>query len=743
MSITPARVGLALVVIAMLVAPPFFSSFMLSLVTQALIYAILAMSLDIILGYIGLASLGHAAYLGLGAYAVAILTTRHGAGFWTSLAVGVLLALAVAAVFGLIALRATGVYFLMITLALGMVVWGLAHRWVSVTQGDNGISGVPRPTGLLGLTFTDSTPFYYLALAGFGLALAVLGVVVRSPFGLTLTGVRESESRMRTLGYNVWLHKYIGFVIAGAVGGFAGVLWAYYNGFVSPADLELATSVEILLMVALGGRGTLLGPALGAAVIVLLENLVSVYTHRWLLILGAVYILTIVYAPDGIVGALRQWTRGRRARARPAPDLTGEAPSEEGGMSKKVTAMMVLAVVLLAGAPAAWAQSKAPIKIGFLAPVTGGAAQVGKDMVNGLSMWLEENGRQIGGRKVELIVEDTQGQPNVALTKLRKLVDSDKVHVLAGGLFAHVGYALAPKVDEYKVPMLYPVMAADDLTQRKPAKWVVRNGWTSSQPSHPFGEYVAKQLGYKKIVTIAIDYAFGWEVVGGFQKTFEENGGQIVQKLWPPLGTTDFAPYLSQIRRDADAVFALMVAQSSLRFPRQYQDAGLKARLPLLGGGTTFDEFVLPSLGDEAIGGISPLMYSAALDTPVNRRFVKEYRGRYKKVPSYYSEVCYTTGRWLDEAVKAIGGDVEDKEKFLAALRKVEIADAPRGPVKLDAHGNPVQNIYIRKVEKKDGELWNTVVQTYPGVSQFWKYKPEEFLKQPVYDRNFPPCKHC
>ncbi|HSE93371.1 MAG TPA: ABC transporter substrate-binding protein [Methylomirabilota bacterium] len=401
--------------------------------------------------------------------------------------------------------------------------------------------------------------------------------------------------------------------------------------------------------------------------------------------------------------------------------------------------LVAVAVVSVGPAPA----QKGPIKIGFLAPMTGGAAQIGKDMTNGLSMWLDENKWTIAGRKVEVIVEDTQGQPNIALTKLQKLVESDKVQVLAGGLFAHVGYALAPKVDQFKIPMLYPVMAADDLTQRKPTKWVVRTGWTSSQPSHPFGEYAAKTLGYKKVVTIGIDYAFGWEVVGGFQKTFEENGGQVVQKLWAPLNTADFAPYLSQIRRDADAVFALMVSISSLRFPKQYENAGLKAKLPLIGGGTTFDEFVLPSLGDEAIGGISPLIYSAALDTPVNKRFVAEYRKKYGKVPSYYSETCYTSGRWINEAAKAVNGDVENREKFLEALRKVEIPDAPRGPVKLDAHGNPVQNIYVRKVEKKDGELWNTVVQVYPNVSQFYKYKPEEFLKQPVYDRNFPPCKFC
>ena len=305
-------IGFGILLLLLVISPPFLSSFVLTLLTQALIYGILAMSLDLLLGYTGLASLGHAAYLGLGAYSVGVLTTRYEAGFWVTLAAGLLLAMAAAAVFGLVALRATGVYFLMITLALGMVVWGLAHRWVSLTAGDNGISGVQRPDLGLPWSLASAVPFYYFTLIGCALAFLVLWVVVRSPFGQSLVGIRESESRMRTLGYHVFLHKYIGFVIAGGVGGFAGVFWAYYIGFVSPADVELATSVEILLMVALGGRGTLLGPALGAAIIVLLKNLVSVYTHRWLLILGAVYIGTIVYAPEGIAGAVKELTRGAR-----------------------------------------------------------------------------------------------------------------------------------------------------------------------------------------------------------------------------------------------------------------------------------------------------------------------------------------------------------------------------------------------------------------------------------------------
>jgi len=288
------------------VVAPFLSAYPLTLLTQAAIVGILAMSLDLLLGYTGLPSLGHAAYFGVAAYAVGILSTEYRSGFFTCLLVGLTLATLTAAVFGLLAIRATGTYFLMITLALGMVVWGLAFRWVSMTKGDNGIAGVPRPEGFLPWSLGAPLPFFYFTLLAALVAWTLLGLLVRSPFGLGLMGIRESESRMRALGYNVWLHKYLAFVIAGGFAGFAGVFWAYYNGFVSPVDVQLVTSVEILLMVALGGPGTLAGPALGAAVIVFLKNFVSVYTKRWLLILGAVYIGVILFAPRGVLGAFRR-----------------------------------------------------------------------------------------------------------------------------------------------------------------------------------------------------------------------------------------------------------------------------------------------------------------------------------------------------------------------------------------------------------------------------------------------------
>jgi len=297
----------AAVIVVLAVVAPLLAAYPLTLLTQALIVGILAMSLDVLLGYTGMPSLGHAAYFGVGAYAVAIMTTERQVGLVGCLVVGVLLATLTAAVFGLLAIRAAGTYFLMITLALGMVVWGLAFRWVSLTKGDNGIAGVPRPPLVL-LDMSPPLAFFYLCLAAAAVVWVLLGLLVVSPFGLGLRGIRGSESRMLALGYNVWLHKYAAFVLSGAFAGFAGTLWAYYNGFVSPNDVQLVTSVETLLMVALGGPGTLIGPALGAGVIVFLKNFVSVYTKRWLLILGGVYIGVILFAPTGIVGALR----GRR-----------------------------------------------------------------------------------------------------------------------------------------------------------------------------------------------------------------------------------------------------------------------------------------------------------------------------------------------------------------------------------------------------------------------------------------------
>jgi branched-chain amino acid transport system substrate-binding protein len=405
------------------------------------------------------------------------------------------------------------------------------------------------------------------------------------------------------------------------------------------------------------------------------------------------------------------------------------------GSSRTRTLVVLLA---LAGATAfinAQTNTQGPIKIGFMVPLSGGSAQNGRDILNGFLMYLDEIGYRAGGRRIELIVEDDEAIPAVGLTKARKLVERDQVHVMAGALLSSTGYALAPYITSMKIPMVYPVVSADDLTQRRRSEWIVRTGWSGSQPNHAFGEYAYRTLGIRSVVTIALDYAFGWESVGGFERTFVAQGGRIERKLWVPLSVHDFAPYLAQIPRDVDAVYALLLGRTALQFMRQYQEFGLKDRVRLIGGGTTTDEHVLPFMGDEALGAITALHYSAALDTPVNRVFADTYRSRFKKVPSYYSESMYTGGKWLVAAIDAIDGRVEDRQALVDALRQVKPTDLPRGPVELDAYGNPIENVYIRRVERVDGELQNTVIDTFPRVSQFWTFDPARYLSEPLYER--------
>jgi len=387
------------------------------------------------------------------------------------------------------------------------------------------------------------------------------------------------------------------------------------------------------------------------------------------------------------------------------------------------------------------------IRVGFIAPITGPFAQAGKDMVNGWEMYTDEVKNDFAGATIKFILEDDQAKPPVGVLKAEKLIRQDKVHLIMGGVLASTGYALAPVSTREKTVYIAPVAAADDLTQREADKYpyFVRTGWTSSQPTHPFGEWACEQ-GYKRIVAIAADYAFGYETVGGFQRTFEECGGKIIQKIWPPLGTIDFGPFIPTIKQDADAIFTLMVGPMSLQFPKQLAAAGNTK--PVIGGGTSYDEFSLPSMGDEVIGHVSVLQYSAALDTPKNAAFVTKYRGKYGKVPSYFSETTYTTGQMIHAVMQQTGGKWPGAEAFVKLISAVKV-DAVRGPVSLDDMRNPVHNIYIKRVEKKKmfgydkEELWNTVIKTYPNVSQFWKFGKAEFLKQPVYSRDFPPCKFC
>ena len=403
-------------------------------------------------------------------------------------------------------------------------------------------------------------------------------------------------------------------------------------------------------------------------------------------------------------------------------------------------ALAAVAAWLLAASAATAAD---PIRVGFLAPMTGIFAQAGKDMLDGLKLGLESAGGQVAGRKLELIEEDTEGNPATAQARYRKLVQQDKIHVLTGVLLANIGYALVAPIERDELPSLF-LTTPDDLTKRRPPRWILRSNFAASQPMHALGDYAARTLKYKRVAALGMDNAFGHEQLGGFQRVFEDAGGRVVQKTWVPLNAMDFAPYLAQVPRDVDAVVQVFVAGQAVRFARQYAETGLKDRLPLIGTGVFTDESALRSMGDEAIGIVSALIGAPTLATPANQAFMKLAEARLKRQPAYFHAVMYSTGRWIAAAAGAIDGKVEDRARFLAAIRKAsETTEDPRGPIELDEYNNPTQNVYILKVEKTGGRLQNAVIHTYPMVSQFWTYKPEEFLKQPVYEKDFPPCKFC
>ncbi len=306
-----ARLAAIVLVLALFVAlPEFVRPYYVGLATRMLIFALFAMSLDLLLGYAGLASLGHAAYFGVGAYAVSLLILHWGFSSAVAFPAALVAATAAGALFAPLALRARGSYFLMITFALSQVVWSVAFGWRSLTNGDDGMPGVPRPN--FGWSLESTNSFYYFALGLTALATLALVAIVRSPFGRALRGIRESESRMQALGYDVWRYQFAAFVLAAAFAGLAGALYAYFNRFVGPEYLYVIQSAEALIMVILGGAGTLLGPALGAGIIVFLEDFVSSMTEHWVLVLGVIYVLVTLFAPRGLIGLVNDF-RQRRA----------------------------------------------------------------------------------------------------------------------------------------------------------------------------------------------------------------------------------------------------------------------------------------------------------------------------------------------------------------------------------------------------------------------------------------------
>jgi branched-chain amino acid transport system substrate-binding protein len=385
------------------------------------------------------------------------------------------------------------------------------------------------------------------------------------------------------------------------------------------------------------------------------------------------------------------------------------------------------------------AQGTGPVRIGLLAAKTGPLASGGIDMELALAMFLKERDDTLAGRKIELIVADTAGVPATARTKAQELIEKNNVHCLIGPLAAFEALAITDYLTEKEMPTV-GVAAAEDMTQRRPNPWFVRPTSTSAQSAYPLADYAAKELKYKRIVTIADDFAYGHEMCAGFQRAFEDNGGKIIQKIFTPLATPDYGSYVAQVK-GADAIFLGTAGSNGFRFLRQFIEYGLKDKMAVIGGMTALDESVLRNMGNEALGILTTSWYSAELDNPLNKVFAPAFRKQFKYDPGFYAAATYVGGAVVEAALKATGGKVEDKKAFMAALRASK-ADTVRGVVKFDEFGNVIGNVYIRKVTSSDGRLVNSVIKTYPDVSQFWTYDKAEFLKNPVYSRDYPPARN-
>ncbi|HTS42148.1 MAG TPA: ABC transporter substrate-binding protein [Xanthobacteraceae bacterium] len=379
----------------------------------------------------------------------------------------------------------------------------------------------------------------------------------------------------------------------------------------------------------------------------------------------------------------------------------------------------------------------APFKLGLLTVKTGPLAQGGIQMEQGVQIYLKEKNNTFAGRKVEFFSADTGGNPAGAKTKVQELVERDKVDVILGPLAAFELLAISDYFAQAKTPLM-SLAAAEDLTQRKPNPYFLRASATSAQAMHPMADFAAKELKLKKMITISEDFAFGHEQMGGFQQTFEDNGGRIVKKLWPPLVTPDYAPYIAQIG-DCDGVCQGFAGSNPLRFMKAYAGAGLK--FPVVGGETAGDDALLRSFGDEAVGLYSCCPYTLDLNTDSNKRFIAAMVKEFNVEPGFYAAGLYVNCMVVEEGLKKTGGKSDDKEAFMKALKSVTLADTPRGPIKFDSYGNVIGDFYVRHCEKAGGKLVNKTVKTYKNVSQFWTYDEKKFLSQPVYSRDFPPLK--
>lgn len=375
-------------------------------------------------------------------------------------------------------------------------------------------------------------------------------------------------------------------------------------------------------------------------------------------------------------------------------------------------------------------EGKGTLKVGLLNPTTGPFAALGTDVNAGFDLYVKSKGGKLSGYAIEALKQDEGTDAAQATTKARQLVERDKVQIVIGLVNSAIAYAVAPYLEQANVPLLITVAGADGLT-RKQGGNTYRISYTGSQDVMPLGTYTCKKLGHAKAAVLALDYSFGWESSGGFSRAYEDAGCKVVQEVYAPLGTQDWGPYVNQISSEAAVIYTTTPGQDGVRMLKAYRDFGGKR--PIVAHGSGVDETLLPTQAATAEGVISSLHYSAQLDTPENKEFAAAFTGATQKSPNQYAEDGWAAGMILEQALSRVEGEITP-QKIRAALAKVSVK-APRGPLSFDAYGQAVYNVYIRKVEQKDGKWVNAIVDTVQNVSQFYTYEPEKYLAFPTYDK--------
>ena len=386
-----------------------------------------------------------------------------------------------------------------------------------------------------------------------------------------------------------------------------------------------------------------------------------------------------------------------------------------------------LSMILVLAAPAA---AQGPVKIGVLAPITGVFASFAKDIIDGAQLYQAEFG-QIGGRKLELVVEDYQVRPDVAVTKMRKLAEQDHVHAVVGIVLSAAAIALKDYVNNQKVPLLISGFAVAETLTLQPNPYVFRITYTGNMTGGVIGAWAHRHLKAKKAAIIGSDSVGPLEIILAWARGFEEAGGKVVQEVYAPLGTADFAPYVAQLRRDVDVIGVQAVGADGVRFVKQWREYGMQGKIPLVDASVGFSDLaLLPASGDAAVGGFNSQPYQYTLDTPRNKKFVQAFRAKFNRDPGAPAAFTYTALLALDQAARGVGGKVEDSARFIEALRKI-VVDAPQGRVRFDKLQNVVTDIHISRIDKVGGQIVPTVIETVRGVDQFLGLPVEEYMKKP------------